>query len=149
MRDLHPTVKIVNNMPSFASGAAAYWDPGNNEIVVAARTGMVKEAASHEFWHVADTRYGITDDPGFRNAAARDIQNGAVSKLGRAAGVLVDDPEVNGVPVGDAFAEVGVDLDREYGGDSDQTGIAGAMGEAFSNTRAWLSQWVKKNLKSA
>jgi len=49
--------------------------------------------------------------------------------------------------VGDAFAEVGVDLDREYGGDSDQTGIAGAMGEAFSNTRAWLSQWVKKNLK--
>lgn len=144
IRDYKPEIIITPNMP--VQGAAAYWDAANNQIVIGAGTGLVKEAAAHEFWHVADTRWGITEDAGFRQAAARDLANGAVSKLGPYASVLADDPIVNGTPVGDAFAEVGVDIDRFYGGTDAQTNIAPLMGRAFANTETWLRQWTNNHL---
>ncbi len=139
------------NIPGvFAAGDVAdhvyHWDAANNQIVIGAGSGMVQEAASHEFWHVADTRYGITDEPGFKQAAATDLQNGALNKIGGLKSILVDDPIVNGTPVGDVFAEVGVDIDRYYGGNDDQTGIASAMGRGFSNTENWLRQWTQAHM---
>lgn len=144
LRDLKPEIIITPNVK--VAGAAAYWDAANNQIVIGAGSGMVQEAASHEFWHVADTRYGITEEPGFKQAAATDLQNGALNKIGGLTRILADDPVVNGTPVGDVFAEVGVDLDRSYGGNDDQTGIASTMGSAFSNTKNWLSQWTQSHL---
>lgn len=144
LRDLKPEIIITPNVP--VKGAAAYWDAANNQIVIGAGSGMVQEAASHEFWHVADTRYGITDEPGFKQAAATDLQNGALNKIGGLKSILVDDPIVNGTPVGDVFAEVGVDIDRYYGGNDDQTGIASAMGRGFSNTENWLRQWTQAHM---
>ncbi|MBK9205454.1 MAG: hypothetical protein IPL73_24135 [Candidatus Obscuribacter sp.] len=92
------------------------------------------------------TRYGITDEPGFKQAAATDLQNGALDKIGGLKSILVDDPVVNGTPVGDVFAEVGVDIDRKYGGNNDQTGIASTMGRAFNNTENWLNQWTQAHM---
>lgn len=144
LRDLKPEIIITPNVS--VAGAAAYWDAANNQIVIGAGSGMVQEAASHEFWHVADTRYGITDEPGFKQAAATDLQNGALDKIGGLKSILVDDPVVNGTPVGDVFAEVGVDIDRKYGGNNDQTGIASTMGRAFNNTENWLNQWTQAHM---
>lgn len=144
IRDYKPEIIITPNMP--VEGAAAYWDAANNQVVIGAGTGLVKEAAAHEFWHVADTRWGITAEAGFKEAAARDLANGALSKLGPYASVLADDPIVSGTPVGDAFAEVGVDIDRFYGGTDAQTNIAPLMGRAFANTETWLRQWTNSHL---
>jgi hypothetical protein len=142
LRDLKPDIEVVTGQedPNYQQGAAAYWDPANNRMVIYAGTGIEKEAASHEIWHAADSYYGITNDPGFRQAVAADIQNGAVQKLGGAASILVDEPVVNGVRVGDAFAEVGAAISHD-----DVTGIAGLMAQSFSNTDAWMQQWVQQH----
>ncbi|CAN5281730.1 hypothetical protein BH10CYA1_BH10CYA1_46140 [soil metagenome] len=140
LRDMKPKILLVTDAedPNHISGAAAYWDPAHNLIVIHAGTGLVSEAADHEFWHVADTRFGITDDIGFQQAIHKDLQNGALSKLGSAKQILVDPPYVDGVAIGDIFAELGPDIDH-----IDDTGIAGLMGSSFSNARSWLDNWRK------